>query len=432
MIWSKYNIDFQIKDSNSIGVYNTYSNSFIEIEKKLYAKINEYLENSNNNLPAETLNKLKANSILTKNDEDIFNILRYKYLSSIFSFNTLELTIAPTADCNFNCPYCFEKNKPNIYMNKTTADNIINFIKSFNKKTEILWFGGEPLLNFNRIKYMSNILTTQNIDFSASIITNGYLLDENKIKEFKNLKINNVQITFDGLSDTHNKRRRHKKGYPTFNKILNNIDTLYKYTIKDNIFINITITIDETNKNEFSEIFVFLKDRYSELFNRNLINIPFNFVESRTNQANNCKMNNSERLNFILELFENNKIPKAYVLKYLYPKQNIHPCMMRKINSFGIGASGNIYKCLEDFDNEQKSLGNLNNKKIDTLKLASLSLKKDVFEDKICQECIYLPLCGGGCPYDLINNTRKNYSENCVLFKERIPEILSKYYFYTR
>ncbi len=340
----------------------------------------------------------------------------------------LSVVIAPTADCNFNCFYCFEKHKPKIYMNKETADNVVNFIKSFNKKTDILWFGGEPLLNFSLIKYLSEKLIENNIEYTASIITNGYLLNEHKIKELKNFKINNVQITFDGLESTHNKRRTHKKGYPTFNKILKNLDILSKYSLDDNIFINVTVTIDETNKNEFSSLFLFLKERYFELFDKKMLNIVPNFVESRTSY--NCKTNNSERLNFILDLLDEKSIPIEYTLTYLYPKQNIHPCMMRKINSFGIGAGGNIYKCLEDFDNTEKSIGNINTKTFDNEKFMKLALSKDVFDDNICKDCIYLPLCGGGCPYDLLNNTKNNYSENCVLFKDRIPDVLRKYYEY--
>lgn len=43
--------------------------------------------------------------------------------------------------------------------------------------------------------------------YSASIVTNGYLLTEKVAKQLKKLNIENVQITLDGPAYIHNKRR---------------------------------------------------------------------------------------------------------------------------------------------------------------------------------------------------------------------------------
>jgi len=45
MMWSKYNIDFQL-ENNNIGVYNTFSNSFIELEKNIFYKIKNNLNDN--------------------------------------------------------------------------------------------------------------------------------------------------------------------------------------------------------------------------------------------------------------------------------------------------------------------------------------------------------------------------------------------------
>ena len=57
----------------------------------------------------------------------------------------------------------------------------------------------------------------------SSIVTNGYLLNEYIINQFKELGIRRMQITIDGLKDTHNQRRPHKTNKDSFEKIMNNL-----------------------------------------------------------------------------------------------------------------------------------------------------------------------------------------------------------------
>lgn len=61
----------------------------------------------------------------------------------------MSLIIAPTLDCNFRCPYCFEDLKK-IYMTKGTVNAIKNFVRNKIKNgvtnLNVSWYGGEPLL----------------------------------------------------------------------------------------------------------------------------------------------------------------------------------------------------------------------------------------------------------------------------------------------
>ena len=43
--------------------------------------------------------------------------------------------------------------------------------------------------------------------FSNSITTNGYLIDDDMIEKFKEIKLNSFQITLDGYQDVHDKIR---------------------------------------------------------------------------------------------------------------------------------------------------------------------------------------------------------------------------------
>ncbi len=323
----------------------------------------------------------------------------------------------------------FEENKPTWFMDEITTENLFRFIKSFgNLPVDITWFGGEPLLNFKKIVEISNHLIRENIEFSSSILTNGYLLSKSKIDKLKELKITNVQVTLDGSREVHNAHRPHKKGYKTFDKIIDNLDYLLPYSIENNIEVNIPITIDTKNKEDFINIYTFLKERYFDAYTKKVLRISINFVHSRDDKPT-CKISEDDKVAFYTELADNELIDKEFIKKFLIPGKNAASCMMRKVNSFGIGPKGYIYKCLEDFSNPAKAIGNINDKTLDFDKLAKFTIGSDVFDDEICLECEMLPICTGGCPYDILNGKKTNYhGHNCSLYKNKMGKVLTQYY----
>lgn len=92
-----------------------------------------------------------------------------------------------TWQCNLNCVYCFEKHKEkNKVMSLDTAKRIItkefkDFELAGNKGSlKVDFFGGEPLLNFELIKDLSEWIWKQNfpINYVLSVTTNGTLLND--------------------------------------------------------------------------------------------------------------------------------------------------------------------------------------------------------------------------------------------------------------
>ena len=110
------------------------------------------------------------------------------------------MTIAPTRECNFACPYCYEPDRDVVYMSDKTEKNIISFMKRFPKVDRIIitWYGGEPLLAFDRILSMNTKIADLKIPYESIIITNGYLLNQEVIDRLEELKTGRIQITLDG------------------------------------------------------------------------------------------------------------------------------------------------------------------------------------------------------------------------------------------
>lgn len=90
------------------------------------------------------------------------------------------IVILTTTDCNARCYYCFEHGIEPLYMQEATAEAIIQYCKKNYKEKEIAitWFGGEPLLNWSIIKYITLGLIDAGYELVSHVTTNGSLVNQ--------------------------------------------------------------------------------------------------------------------------------------------------------------------------------------------------------------------------------------------------------------
>src|SRR3989337_4111825 len=92
------------------------------------------------------------------------------------------------------------------------------------------WFGGEPLLGYQRVlsisRHVQKIALGSGVSFVIHITTNGYLLNRQRIKELIDSGIYDFQITIDGPPETHDKLRVLRNGKGTFKRLFKNINNL--------------------------------------------------------------------------------------------------------------------------------------------------------------------------------------------------------------
>jgi len=113
-----------------------------------------------------------------------------------------------TESCNLACTYCYMANKSK-FMEKAEVDLFIdkvgNMLKLYKQKEyHISFFGGEPLLNWDIIKYATPKFNADPRCHSIMIISNGLLLDEEKLKFIKENNIG-FSLSFDGLWQKENR-----------------------------------------------------------------------------------------------------------------------------------------------------------------------------------------------------------------------------------
>ena len=223
---SKYN--YYLTVGNKYYIYNTISNRYKEFPPAVFntlqnadrAAVEIIDANYNSILPAtidsdniEVLLSLRMIYSSVMHEE---RLLKMAHDSDVVNTAFSSLIILPNLSCNLNCHYCYEKDK-NELMSLDQEKTLTSFLTSEvrNKKwLNIRWSGGEPLLSWNKIKRISQQIIDEcnksGCNYSASIITNGTLLSDDKVDDFLKYSVKAAQITLDGDSSLHDKIRHFK------------------------------------------------------------------------------------------------------------------------------------------------------------------------------------------------------------------------------
>jgi len=428
---SKYTFLFD-NQNNEFYAYNTLSNALLEIDRDSYSLLCKYKDGKN--LPETEFDKelwtvLNANNILTDNEEDDF----LKYKASIMRLRSqqtnMHLTLAPTMDCCFRCHYCFEKYKEKKYMSSDVMDAIVRYVMSCSKLNyiKITWFGGEPLMAIPQIEeFYDKFSDKWKGTLISNIITTGYHIDTNAIRVIKKIGVSSVQITLDGMKETHNKVKHLPTGEDVFERVLSNIELLNDLAPEINIVIRVNLTHE--NKHEYIQ----LCKLYSERFKgrKNLGIAPAFVLDRAASNCDPCKIkstlfNHKERSEFILDLAH-----KGFDSPFIrYPEPFFNECAIRNDMAIAFDPEGYAYKCWEVIGNKEYAIGKLNDDGILTDINQTILNRQlygaDTFDDPTCSQCKYLPICSGGCPIQRIENKFENgHNCNCTFYKGFMPDFL--------
>lgn len=399
-------------------LYNTSTQSMFKIDECNYTSIHDVLtQRANlNSLSKNLLSFLEKNHCIDTDDDQLANNfcikMQYRKRLESFSGRTLSLVIAPTLACNFACPYCYESNLPISTMSQEVEENIIHFIKSYDKvcdKIELCWDGGEPLIGFDTIKSIFNKIETRTSlqIVNHIIVTNGYLLTKEMCNFFKDKHLNLAQITIDGKPDTHNKSRILKTGEPTYDKIIQNIDML-SYVIPSCRII-VRTNIHNGNKDEYGELYAQLSGHWR---GKN-VKISPAFVLANDNCKVSC-CTPREKSNFYLNL------QKAYNINKFNtaPSIQIGKCSATAEHSYIIDPKGNLYKCWNDIGIENLCIGNVSDGIKNNSLIAKYVIGSDKYTDSDCLRCKLFPICEGGCNRRRIDNIELGTTYKLCSFDE--------------
>ncbi len=331
-------------------------------------------------------------------NEDI--LLDYWFHKKQMATDVLRVEITPTLRCNFNCEYCIaEPIKSDKTMSMGTAKAVVKWIKEkINedrpKRVFLQFSGGEPLLHKKVVYFLCRSLKRfckeKDIKFEFGMFSNGSLTNVKTVWQLNKLGLENLQITLDGQSLVHDKRRPFITGTGSFEIIMNNLRSIAPMVKK----LSLRINIDLQNCQKVPHLLNLLK---KEVDNKNVV-IQIARVIDIDRKKTGMKEFDSLIARQMVSLY---KQAQKKGFKVAINKDNVFApygmCMFASANSYVIDCDGLIYKCVGSIGKDEFVVGDVS-KGVNMAKAINHSMKALKFRrSRKCRRCPFLPVCGGGC-----------------------------------
>lgn len=405
---STYNNFFHFDGKNIC--YNLINDKFVILEddvKELFLAAERQTEMDElDKIHPEFFKYMVDEGFIIENETDEFSQVVEISKKADNNENQFLLFINPTMNCNFKCWYCYESHIKDSKMDTVTIDKTIQLIDQITKGSEgmeqfaISWFGGEPLLYFDKVivpilTQAKQILDSRNIQLMTGFTTNGLLFDKKKIDFLKSFYVQEIQITLDGYGENHDQVRFISSTKGSFHQIVYNIILLAKNNF------NVVIRINCSDKN-MDDI-----DRIMELFGEydDKIRKRLRFSYHKVWQLEDALEND------VREYIDKYKSSGFYVDGAVYDSVR-GSCYADKKNQAFLNYNGDVFKCSARDFKVGNRLGELNQNGVIEWNPDATVRENAKFKNKPCHTCSILPICGGGCSQAAYENLGKDYCVN--------------------
>ena len=313
---------------------------------------------------------------------------------------TMHVIISLNLACNFDCPYCCQADvmdgsvmSPEII--EESAVWLASRASTIGAESlRLTLMGGEPLLHPERIKQLTarvRELLEKPIDVKLSLITNGYFLTEEMVRDLLPYGLDAAQVTLDGDASTHHLSRVSKRGENTFQRIFDN-------TISASRIIRIVL-----NGNYQEHTISGFGPLVDQLADAGLpAETPFHFspaLESLSAPAGSVE----SACNWSHSPFEYRVALHDRILERGFQIGSLNfvgPCGFHSHHVYALDPQGNIFKCPGFLGHPAWRVGHVGSGL--TERYAEM-LAWDATSG--CGRCAHRPNCGGGCVADVMLRT---------------------------
>lgn len=330
-------------------------------------------------------------------------------------------------DCNLSCPYCFVTKKSHTSMSPEIMGQTAHAIASTAKinkikRINIKFAGGEPTLIMPQVEDFRRRLQEEfhgtDIKLHFALISNGTVINE-RVISFLRQPDTSISISLDGYGEIHDTFRKFKSsGVGSWDTISQNLRSLRENSITPLILATIS---GKTSKGLPDLIKWVCSNDYRVRISI-VRDAPLDHISSRA----------------IIDGFEKAFVelenPSVFIdprsslriceLSFDYPANGV-PCGIG-INHIVVKSDGNIVSCPMVIDEPGTAPSEDLLSSCRSCFDYSPSRRKSHSSEDNCLNCIWFPVCAGGCP--IMNQKLKGYpftrSALCDFYKYAIPRYL--------
>jgi uncharacterized protein len=372
---------------------------------------------------AALLGTLRSRGLVIDKDHDELAAFLRTRLEHLEARSVMRLTILATLFCNFRCAYCYES-LVGPAMDDETEARLGQFVARSAKTGEIKvldvnWFGGEPLIEWDRLVRLTRVFreaaASAGTAYQAGLATNGYLLNAARAAALRDeLGVRSVVVTLDGPPRVHNRRRVHSSGRATFDRILAGLECLAVEGHNIGLQINCD---DSTTTEDLAEVL----ERLAHVRQAVTLHVRWVFPQpsrwqvcghdpadgrgsqgveiGSMNGAGAEKEGDLGRHDRILSLARA-AVACGFRVRNPIIRPRVAFCSTEYRNHWVIHPTGDLYKCNVEFELGEPcgTLDDDGRIRMDTVRLERW-LNKNPASDERCRDCVWLPVCTGGCAF---------------------------------
>jgi uncharacterized protein len=337
-------------------------------------------------------------------------------------------TLILTYGCNMRCSYCFQSyvfSRGYEWLDrKMSFDQVDAAFKTMELvapgcRTPVHLFGGEPLMssNYELVEYV--LKRGKSLGKSFIIVTNGLEADT-FIPLLTEYPVNSVQISVDGVGDTHDQRKKTIEGTGSFERIVSSIDAL----VEVGVGVAVRIVYDHTTVRELPSLMNFMRERewisprvtaYLTPVRHHTPGGCFNFLCNVEKEDLKILLKNESMYNEFwrgLEpLREKLGFTQGWAPTSTYCRH--HPAQL------WFDPFGDLYFCTDSLGDKEHAVGRYH----PDFQYADQYYQwkeRTVFEMKSCRHCRYVFICGGGCAHYIYHEKGDLTKPDCTFSRQAV------------
>lgn len=419
--------------NNVYALYNSLVMEIVYVDSNTYKKVMNFTVGKKEALKLKQIGVYVSNKSL---DDEALSLVKKRYDKVTGRVNIMYFIMS--SSCNLGCKYCFIENcqfnnKKEINMSKETALEALikytDYLNANKMRGSVIFYGGEPLVNWEIIKLVLNKATKLSSPIDFSMVTNATLLDKEKIEFLAQKKVE-IGISIDGPKKLNDKNRVYRHGNKS---VYDEVMKKFPYLKMSNAKFGLSITVSEDLLDNQDEVLNWLKKLGVKSIFYNL----YHYTSYDSNWGSYYK----KACDFLIKSYEILRFNDVYdgriirkIDSFYNNEFKFSDCGAIGANQLAIKPNGDVCICHGYLKTNKYVIGNIKELSIEQI-MTSDEIKfwkeRNTLNNKKCLNCKALFICGGGCAIQaeaLFGDRKMIDKPFCIHTKKTLLWILKEAY----